>query len=212
MDTSNEENKGVEINMEHAYRIIIKDGELRGKIIPIPLALWKAIIGFHRMISIKYKGESVSYHRFHKASGKYHTIIPFQKTSKGGLSVHTDWKDQRNVDLADKYAQIYGEDFFPACTIHTHVDVGAFESGTDANDEKDYPGWHITLGNLLTKVEYDFDFRIRLPQIKKVKEVTSTDDAYKLGWKSFFAQNVARDEVFKTPGTKDWEKFLNRVS
>lgn len=209
MDTS--QKLAVTVDVPHAYKITIADGKIGGKIIPIPLALWDAIIGFHRMVAVKHEGESVSYHRFHQASGRYHTIIPYQRTSKGGLSVHTDWKDKRNIELADKYASIYGEDFFPACTIHTHVDVAAFESGTDAKDEEDYPGWHITLGHLLTKTKYDFDFRIRLPKIKKIKEVTSVEDAYSLNWRNFFTKSATEERIHKTPGTKDWEHFLKRV-
>lgn len=185
---------------------------IEGEFHPIPLTLWAAIIGFHRQISINMDAESVSYHKWSVKEGRYHNMIPWQKTSKHGLKVDVNWQDPKNQDLLNQYGIKYGEDFFPACTIHTHVDAGAFESGTDAKDEEDNPGWHITLGNLIRKDEYDFDFRMRLPQTKKLKEHVNTGVKINLKEGHLFKE-ATKNKTFisTTPGTTDWHKFIERV-
>lgn len=185
---------------------------IEGNFHPIPLEMWKAIIGFHRQVSINFDGESVSYHKWSEADKCYHTIIPYQTSSKHGLHVAVDWQEPENQKLLDRYGKLYKEDFFPACTIHTHVDAGAFESGTDAKDEEHNPGWHITLGKLISNDEYDFDFRMRLPQTKKLKEVCNTGAKVNLVMKHLFADVDANIEtISKTPGTTNWHKYLHRV-
>jgi hypothetical protein len=187
-------------------------GVFRGSFHPIPLSLWKAIVGFHRQASINHKAESVTYHRWHAPSRCYHTLIPHQETRKHGLTVNVDWQTPENVKLLDAYGKQFGEEFLPACTIHTHVDITAFESGTDANDEKEAPGWHITLGRLLSHDKYDIDFRMRLPKLKSLKEVVNVNQAYKLNWDNLFiAGEGIEDLISTTPGSTDFHPFLERV-
>lgn len=200
------------LKMRHAGEFEVTKGKVRGFLHPIPMPLWQAIVGFHRAVSIKYNAESVSYHRYYEKEGRYHTIIPYQETSLHGLSVSQDWTDHRNQELIDKYAEMYGEEFFPACTIHTHVDIAAFESGTDASDEENQPGWHITLGKLITHKEYDLDFRMRIPKIKRFTQLTRTDCAYDLTWDWLFQKGTKKEEVFTAQGTTDFEKFIERVN
>jgi hypothetical protein len=187
-------------------------GSFKGIFHPIPLDLWNAIIGFHRQVSINNAAESVTYHRWHAASKAYHTLIPWQETDEHGLSVKVDWQDKKNVELLNNYAKQFGEEFLPACTIHTHVDVTAFESGTDAGDEREAPGWHITLGNLLSHDKYDLHFRMRVPGTKSLKAIIDTTRVYELGWNNLFSPG---DEVEAwietTPGTTDFHQFLPRV-
>lgn len=178
---------------------------------PIPLTLWSAILGFHRAVSIKYKGESVTYHRWNEKEKCYHTLIPYQQSTPGGLDVSTNWLDPRNVALLDAYGKEYGEDFLPCSTIHTHVDIAAFESGTDAKDEASMPGWHITLGKLLSYKEYDLDFRMRLPHTRRIKELVNTQNAIDLDWTNLFLVGTKKDSVFKCPGNEDFHHLLDRV-
>jgi hypothetical protein len=184
-------------------------GRFEGRFHPIPKDLWLAIIGFHRQISIDHNAESVSYHHWHKASGEYHSLIPFQSSTKSGLRVSVDWTDKRNEKLLDEYAQRFGEDFFPACSIHTHVDIGAFESGVDASDESEQEGWHITLGKLISHEKYDLDFRMRLPRSKKLKQIVDTSRKFQLGPNHFFTDKG--DWIETSPGTTDFHKFIERV-
>jgi hypothetical protein len=189
------------------------EGNFKGAFHPIPLNLWNAIIGFHRQVSINFKAESVSYHRWHAPTARYHTLIPHQETRKHGLSVNVDWRDPKNVQLLDAYGKKFGEEFLPACTIHTHVDIQAFESGTDAKDEDEAPGWHITLGNLVSRDKYDFDFRMRLPKLKSLKTIVDVNSAYKLHWENLFIAGEGTKEWLETtPGTTDFHPFLERVN
>lgn len=188
------------------------DGRIQGTFHPIPLDLWQAIIGFHRQCSINLNAESVSYHRWCADEGRYHSLIPWQTTSKHGLSVNVVWTDPRNAALLDAYGETYGTEFFPACTIHTHVDTHAFESGTDARDEKETAGWHITLGHLVSKPKYDLDFRMRLPALKKIKEMLNINNAVKLSWKHLFTDTPETEHlIHHCHGTCDWHHLIERV-
>lgn len=190
-----------------------KDNRIEGSFHPISRELWDCIVGFHRQASINWDAESVSYHRWHAPSGAYHSLIPWQTTSKHGLSVQADWQDPRNKALLDEYARLYGEDFFPACTIHTHVDASGFESDTDANDEKDNPGWHITLGHLVSYPKYNLHFRMRTPRKKALSEVINTNASVTLKWEHLFYKSPEMEEfIHTTPGCCDWHHLLERVS
>jgi hypothetical protein len=188
------------------------DGRVQGTFHPIPPDLWQAIIGFHRQCSINLNAESVSYHRWCPAEERYHTLIPWQTTTKHGLAVNVSWTDPRNAALLEQYALQYKAEFFPCNTIHTHVDTNAFESGTDARDEKETAGWHITLGHLVSKPKYDLDFRMRLPALKKIKDLLNIHNAVKLTWKHLFVQTPEIDHlIHHCPGTTDFHHHLERV-
>ena len=193
--------------------IIGTDYKIKGDFNKINFELWQAIIGFHRQVSINLDAESVSYHKWNEVLQEYVTIIPWQTTSKHGLHVDVNWTDPRNQSLLDEFGQRFGEEFFPACTIHTHVDASAFESGTDAKDEADNPGWHITLGKLISnEKEYDFDFRMRLPQTKKLKEIVDTGTKVKLVMGHIIDGKKDEQKKYKNnPGTTDWHHLINRV-
>jgi hypothetical protein len=192
---------------------ITPDFKIKGDFHKLSFELWQAIIGFHRQVSINLDGESVSYHKWNENLQEYVTIIPWQTSHKHGLHVDVKWTDPRNQELLDEYGKRFGEEFFPACTIHTHVDASAFESGTDAKDEEHNPGWHITLGKLISaKDAYDFDFRMRLPQTKKLKEIVDTGSKVKLVMQHLIpGDKKERDTYSSTPGTTDWHHLLNRV-
>ena len=188
------------------------NGHFSGTFHPIPLELWSAIVGFHRQVSINLHAESLTLHRWHQASACYHTLIPWQQTRENGLSVDVDWKDERNVKLLNDYAKQFGEEFLPACSIHTHVDIHAFESGTDAEDECNAPGWHITLGHLLYHDSYDIHYRMRVPQIKRLKAIIDTTKHYKLTQDNLFSPEEGLQKWLETtPGTTELHPYLNRV-
>jgi len=190
----------------------VTPGRLAGTFHPIPLPLWQAIIGFHRQVSINHLAESVSYHHWHAGERRYHTIIPWQRSTGQGLSVSLDWTSKPNAELLDAYAALYKEDFFPACTIHTHVDTMAFESGTDARDEAENPGWHITLGKLVSAAKYDLDFRMRIPLQRKITALIDNSRGHKLKWENLFTSETTWADVHQSPGTLDWHHLLERVS
>lgn len=122
----------------------------------------------------------------------------------------TDWKRKENVELLDEYARQFKREFFPACTIHTHVNVAAFESGTDAHDEEDNPGWHITLGHLLSYDTYDIAARMRVPRKKSLSAVMGTKHSLKLKESHLFSSDIV-PLIDTIPGTTDWHQFIPRV-
>ena len=190
----------------------IRENEISGSFHPISLSLWSAIIGFHRHIAITHRAESISLHRWHAGEGRYHSLIPHQKSAYGGLYVNYNPTEEENIRLFDEYGRKYREDFFEGvCTIHTHVDSNAFESGTDAGDETDKPGWHITLGRLLTSDQYHMDFRIRIPNVPGVRKYVPADRAYPVEWFNLFTTGTSINSIFKIPGTKDWHHLADRV-
>lgn len=207
------EGKQVALALAHCGEFLVKEKEIVGWVQPIPMKLWARIVGFHRTVSKAMNSESVSYHRFNPKTGFYDTIIPHQITQKNGLHVHTPWDQEKNRILLDRYAQKHGAEFFPANTIHTHVNAGAFESGTDAGDEKDLPGWHITLGHLNTFKDMDVHCRFRLPQIPKVKKLTFTERGYVIDAKHLFARGTKPEQITRQDESDPtWHKFIERVS
>jgi|TARA_R110002167_G_scaffold114830_4_gene288867 hypothetical protein len=202
MTNNNDEtaSKSVELRLPHCGELEVKDSKIDGWFHPISMTQWRQIVGFHKYASVTYNSETVSYHRWNPLISKYDTIIPHQVTAKAGLSVKTDWTDPKNVELLDQYGKTWGVDFFPACTIHTHVAAGAFESGTDAGDEEDLPGWHITLGHLTKHhVNMDIHARFRLPKLKRVGKLTSLKKCYVVPIKNLFNKNVRAEEITQTP-------------
>lgn len=190
-----------------------KDNRISGTFHPISRELWACVVGFHRQASINFDAETVSYHKWHEPSASYHTIIPWQTTSQHGLSVRVDWQDKRNQELLNEYARRFQTEFFPACTIHTHVDTSGFESGTDAHDEENNPGWHITLGHLVSYTKYNLHFRMRAPKRKALAEAINVNGSIALGWEHLFAREGDIEEfIHTTPGVTDWHEFLSRVS
>ncbi len=132
-----------------------------------PLDQWCAIATFHKLASALYDAETVSYHKWIPSLGKYIDVFPHQKSSFGGLSVSTDWQDARNKKILADFAEEYGVELFPCCTIHTHVNTSAFQSGTDMKDEEENPGWHITLGKMNQNV-IDVHARLVTPGVKRL--------------------------------------------
>jgi hypothetical protein len=206
--------ESIHLQLEHCGEFLIKEDVITGWFHPIPLSTWRKIIGFHKSFSLKYHAETVSYHRWNPKIEDYDTIIPHQKTQAPGLSVNTDWQNPLNIALLDEYAAENGQDFFPACTIHTHVATSAFESGTDAADEEEQAGWHITLGHL-TKVhgEIDTHFRFRTPRTKKVKDLITDNESYEIEPENLFERSTTKDEILKCPhDDTSFNDFYPRVT
>lgn len=201
--------------MPHCGEFLLKDGTINGWFQPIPIYQWREIIGFHKTLSIATNAETVSYHKWDPARKRYHTIIPFQDTVPGGLSVDVDWEDHRNIKLLDDFAKANGGDsMLPACTIHTHVNSSAFESGTDAADEDDMPGWHLTLGHLSKhKTLLDVHSRFRLPKVKRVIKHTTVKEGYEFPLANLFPAGTDMELVLNCPWTnQNLLQFADRVA
>lgn len=71
--------------------------------------------------------------------------ICFNQTTEGQLDVEIDFESKSNKELLT--APILDAKKRFHCTMHSHNDIGASQSGTDVNDEIGKRGWHITLGD-----------------------------------------------------------------
>lgn len=72
-------------------------------------------------------------------------VVCFNQTTQGQLDVEIDFESSSNAELLTDSIKEAKKRFH--CTIHSHNDIGASQSGTDVDDEKGKRGWHITLGN-----------------------------------------------------------------
>jgi len=70
---------------------------------------------------------------YHEENKEYWIRVPFQKVSAAGVSYE-------NFELTMPEYLYIG-------TIHSHANFGAFHSGTDKNDEANFDGLHITIGD-----------------------------------------------------------------
>lgn len=115
----------------------------------LSLKAWRIVCAFHRAAFRKTGCEAatVLFHRKDPDGGKtrWTIFIPWQTVTPAHVSY--SWDNPRNKEFIDDMAS-KGCDTFDQCTIHSHASMPAFESGTDASDEINLTGWHITLGRL----------------------------------------------------------------
>ena len=104
----------------------------------IPAEIVQKIKQFFKEVVLKYGTEANSTLYYNKITEKFKIHISEQIVSHG--AVHY------NRRLIDDELLKY-KDFLRIGTIHSHCDFGAFHSGTDIKDEKDFDGLHVTFGN-----------------------------------------------------------------
>jgi len=101
----------------------------------IPSKVFCKVVSFFRAAYEKYKGESAIVLYFNEKKNQYKIVVPEQKVS--GVAVDYEVDTEQTVPGY----KLVG-------TIHSHANFGAFHSGTDQNDEKNFDGLHITVGNV----------------------------------------------------------------
>lgn len=112
----------------------------------IPFSLWEYIVLFHRYSVKKLNSETLNFLFFDpdKSSKEpWQCWVPPQKSE--GMTVESDPDHELYSKERKKFHNLqFG-------TIHNHVDMGAFQSGTDESDEQDKEGFHITIGKCKSK-------------------------------------------------------------
>ena len=88
---------------------------------------------FFRAVYKKHQSEAEVQLHYNSAIGEFMLHCPKQQVS--GAGVHYDSKERF-------------EGFQLVGTIHSHAGFGAFHSGIDQSDEKNFDGLHITIGHL----------------------------------------------------------------
>jgi hypothetical protein len=104
----------------------------------LPVEIMRQCVAFCRWSSKKFSGEGLIWFFYDEKTG-WSAWAPPQETNGMTVSLnetHPDFKNQRA-----KYKGIHFG------TLHDHHHSGAFQSGTDHDDEIHVEGIHITLGN-----------------------------------------------------------------
>ena len=107
----------------------------------IPYDLWTYIVLFHRYSVKKLNSETLNFLFFDPDNKEepWQCWVPPQKTS--GMSVETNTDHELYDQERKKYHSLqFG-------TVHNHVNISAFQSGTDEMDEMEKEGFHITIGD-----------------------------------------------------------------
>lgn len=112
----------------------------------LPYEQWLQTVGFHRWSYKTFKQETHISHFITK--DKQFITVPFHQTVSG-MTIKIDLQTPENQELLNQLTEEYGIDVggFHG-TTHNHVNMSAFQSGTDKHDEEGQQGVHFTLGNL----------------------------------------------------------------
>ena len=105
----------------------------------------KKVTDFFAHIADSLSSEVVVYLYYNPETKKYDFIPPSQEVTGASITYGT-------MPVAKK-------GFKPLGTIHSHVDMSAFHSGTDENDQATFDGIHITVGKV-REANPEFDVRL----------------------------------------------------
>jgi hypothetical protein len=128
------------------YEVTKAEGELTytgPKIQPI---VWQQVLSFFKWSYDKTKGESQVRLFVNPKLGLWRAWA-FPQEASMGLST----RELDNEEKKKQRAELFGKedaDWTAWGTVHHHCDIGAFQSGTDEQDEKSVGGLHITVGDI----------------------------------------------------------------
>jgi hypothetical protein len=110
----------------------------------ISAGLWQQIVGFMIWSQQKY-GEEAQLRLFYNTDSDEWQAVPYPQKPMGMTTKELD----DEPELLEKLrAPVAGTGWVNLGTVHHHCKSSAFQSGTDEADERNQPGFHITLGNL----------------------------------------------------------------
>jgi len=116
----------------------VKEYCILNEIDRLPYEIVQKTIVFFKRIFAKYKSEAVVL-LLHDASG-WDLYVPTQSVGAASLSYTVNAEDFKGKTLAG--------------SIHSHADFGAFHSGGDSDDEMNFDGIHITIGNVNSSLSF----------------------------------------------------------
>ena len=147
-------------NLAVAYTKGEKLIEIAPRIIPktakVPYTLWAQLVHFLLWVQATFSSEGLVIGYYNIADNQWIIEPPPQITN--GMTVK-----ETPEGLPEYKNAITERGFRQMMTMHTHCTSGAFQSGTDANDEfvQSGTGFHITLGHM-DKPLLDLDCRAKL--------------------------------------------------
>lgn len=110
----------------------------------IPASLFRQVLGFFLWTHRTYRGESQVRLYYNAQENLWDIVVAPQEVSTG-LSTR---ELASHADRIAAFAHVASDQWSCQGTIHHHCSIGAFQSGTDRNDEKMQNGLHITIGCL----------------------------------------------------------------
>ncbi|MBU1695064.1 MAG: Mov34/MPN/PAD-1 family protein [Verrucomicrobia bacterium] len=140
---------------------------LENRFPPIPGPLFERVVGFFDLVCRRSSDEAIVMLTWHEKRG-YDVMVPEQRVTGGKwiTGQHIPLRIDYTVPKLPSGMQLVGD-------IHSHGPMGAFESITDRQDQRQLPGLHIVVGNLDLRREPpdlfatiavdDFAFEIRNP-------------------------------------------------
>lgn len=115
----------------------------------LPQVLVERVVGFFRLVAEKQNSESVAIWVWNKTSEQVELLIPDQigvNSSTASGSPHGYPMDVKyEIPVLPPHLMMIGD-------IHCHVDMSAYSSYTDQDDEMHRPGIHIIVGHIDQKV------------------------------------------------------------
>jgi proteasome lid subunit RPN8/RPN11 len=135
----------------------------------IPSSIIEKAIAFFRKVYSMYKSEAILMLTF---DGKnWGLFCPEQKVSEAALSYDLTKENVENVKIIG--------------TVHSHADFEASHSSIDDDDEKQFDGIHITIGNVNTVASISCSVvsggvrdEIKMEEIIDMKETGEFDNAW----------------------------------
>jgi len=121
------------------------------------LTAWRQCVGFNKWVVDTYGTEAMM-SLFMNKDGSILPVV-FEQQLLPGMSAEVDYESLANTKLLDELRPHIEAPSMFWSTVHNHVDSSAFQSGTDAEDERKLIGFHITIGNMKSPV-LDLDARI----------------------------------------------------
>jgi hypothetical protein len=143
------------------YEEIKEDPALELKCGKMKLSLWRTIASFFRRVNKDEKAEA-QVRLFYSDVTKEWKAWAFPQEKDTGMTTkelpdHETFQAQMNEVLE-------GGKYYQWGTCHSHCNMGAFQSGTDKNDEQNSPGIHITIGKIDEKeVDVHVRFTVVIP-------------------------------------------------
>lgn len=159
----------------------------------IPISIWHQITAFFEVQFDKTGGEGQVRLFYNPKTGEWKAWAFPQEWSSGMTT-----KEIADHPDRAKQSEALGADFVCYGSVHHHCRGGAFQSGTDTEDERSQNGLHITVGHIGAN-EYDLDGRVYFGGIK-----------YNCVWPVWFAATETPEWVNLLKG-KNREDALNLI-
>lgn len=137
-----------------------------------PVDQFRYVMKYFRELYNKHKSEAAVLLMLNQKTKDWQVLFVLQCSASGASVVYAqpiidssnieNWQEKRIIEaimkdkvaaafqteIYNRYNDLYNKGYRIYGTIHSHCNFGAFHSGTDDHDEKNFDGLHITIGNV----------------------------------------------------------------